>query len=214
MVISWYGQACFKIQSGDLVVIIDPFAREIGLTPPRFRSDIALITHDHPDHANVDTLTGDPFLIRGPGEYEIKDAYIYGIRTYHDTVEGAERGLNTAYRIELEGIKLLHMGDFGEDKIRDETLEQIGTVDILMIPTGGTYTINAEKAANITKQIDPRIVIPMHYKIPGLKAPLEGVEMFLKEMGARDAQPQDKLTLKKKDIAEPEKTSVVILKTM
>jgi L-ascorbate metabolism protein UlaG (beta-lactamase superfamily) len=212
MVITWYGQACFKIQSGDLVIAIDPFAKEIGLTPPRFRADLALVTHSHYDHSNTASLAGDPFVVSGPGEYEVKGAVIRGIQTVHDRVLGKERGLNTAYRLEVEGIALVHMGDFGEERAREETLELLGDVDVLFVPVGGTYTIDAQDAARVTKQIEPAFVVPMHYKLPGVKADLAGVEPFLKEMGSAKAEPAEKLVLKKKDIPEESRITVVVLK--
>ncbi len=212
MVISWLGQSCFKLQSGDLVIVIDPFSKEIGLTPPRFRSDLVLVTHPHYDHSNAESLTGEPFLISGPGEYEVKGVYVRGIQTYHDKTQGKERGLNTIYIIEAEDMRILHLGDFGEEKMRDETLDSAGDTDILMVPVGGKYTIDGEEAAAVVKQIEPRFVIPMHYKIPGLKAALEGPEQFLKEMGAAKQVPQEKFSVKKKDIGEEEKTEVVLLR--
>lgn len=211
MVITWLGQACFKLQSGDLAIVIDPFAKEIGLTPPRFRSDLVLVTHSHYDHSNSESLAGDPFVISGPGEYEVKGVYIKGIETFHDEVEGKERGMNTLYKIEVEGLQIAHLGDFGEKEMRDETLEALGDIDILMIPVGGVYTIDAERAAKIVKQIGPHIAIPMHYKIPGLKINLGGVDPFLKEVGTK-SDLQEKLTIKKKDIPEEGKTQVVVLK--
>lgn len=212
MVITWYGQACFKIQSGDLVIAIDPFGKEIGFTPPRFKADVAVVTHGHFDHANLETLGGEPFAITGPGEYETKGVVVRGVETFHDAAGGRERGLNTIYKIEVEGLKLLHLGDFGEEKLREETLEEIGDVDILFIPVGGTYTIEGDAAARITRQIEPAIVIPMHYKLPGVKANLAGPEQFLKEMGVKDAVAQEKLAIKKKDIPEEGKTAVVLMK--
>ena len=212
MVITWYGQACFKIQSGDLVIAIDPFAKEIGLTPPRFRADVVLVTHSHYDHSNIETLGGTPFAITGPGEYEVKGALIRGIQTFHDRVRGLERGLNTIYRLEIEGITLAHLGDFGEERLREETLEALGDIDVLLIPVGGTYTIDAADAARVTKQIEPAFAVPMHYKLPVVKANLTGVEPFLKEMGVSKTEAVEKLTLKKKDIPEEAKTAVVVLK--
>ncbi|MFY9463327.1 MAG: MBL fold metallo-hydrolase [Candidatus Sungiibacteriota bacterium] len=211
MVITWYGQACFKIQSGDLVIAIDPFDKEIGFTPPRFRADVAMVTHGHHDHANLESLGGEPFAITGPGEYEVKGVLVRGIETFHDAARGRERGLNTIYVIEVEGVRILHMGDFGEEKMREETLEAIGDIDILMIPVGGVYTIEGDAAAKIARQIESSIVIPMHYKIPGLKVPLQGSEQFLKEMGVKDPGAQEKLTIKKKDIPEDGKTAVVVV---
>lgn len=212
MVIQWYGQACFKIQSGDLVVAVDPFSKEIGLTAPRFRANLVLVTHAHYDHANAESIAGDPFVIKGPGEYEVQSVQVEGIQTFHDTVSGKERGLNTMYKIKMEGITILHMGDFGESVMRDETVEQVGDVDIIMMPVGGTYTIAASEAAKIVTQIEPRIVIPMHYHIPGLKVKLDEVGAFLKEMGASGAGAEDRLTLKKKDIPEDGHTKVIVLK--
>ncbi len=212
MVITWLGQACFKIQSGDLTVVIDPYSKDIGLTPPRFKADVVLVTHDHHDHSNAESLTGEPMVIKGPGEYEAKDVYVLGLETYHDEVQGKERGLNTIYKIEIEGMRIAHLGDFGEKEIRDETLEDLGDVDILLIPVGGKYTIDGEGAAKLVKKIEPKIVIPMHYKIPGLKLNLDGVEDFLKEIGAGKAESEDRLTVKKKDLGEDEKIKVVVLK--
>lgn len=212
MVITWLGQACFKLQSGDLTVVIDPYSKEIGLTPPRFKADAVLVTHDHYDHSNAESLTGDPVVIKGPGEYEVKDVYVRGIQTFHDEVQGKERGMNTVYKIEIEGMQIAHMGDFGEKEVRDETLESLGDVDILLIPVGGKYTIDAETAAKAVKKIEPKIAIPMHYKIPGLKINLDGVEDFLKEIGATKVEAQEKLTIKKKDLEEDEKTRVVLMK--
>jgi len=210
MIITWLGQSCFKIQSGELVIVIDPFSKDIGLTPPRFRADLVLVTHGHNDHSNVEALGGEPFLISGPGEYEVKEVFVQGIETFHDKTRGEERGLNTIYKIAIEDLNILHFGDFGEGEIRDETLEEIDEVDILLIPVGGKYTIDAKEAVKIVKQIEPRLVIPMHYKIPGLKLDLEGVERFLKEIESK-AEPREKLVIKKKDIGEEEKTEVVVL---
>ena len=212
MVIQWYGQSCFKIQSGEVVVAIDPFDKEIGLTPPRFRADVVLVTHAHADHAHVESLGGEPFVISGPGEYEIHTMYIHGIDTFHDQLRGKERGKNTIFKIEMEDIRILHMGDFGEEEMRDETLEAVGEVDVLMIPVGGTYTIDAEAAARIINQIEPRFAIPMHYKIPGIKPNLADLSGFLKEMGVPSQAAEEKLSLKKKDFATSETTAIRVLK--
>ena len=152
MVIQWYGQSCFKIQSGDLTLVVDPYSKEIGLTPPRFRADAVLVTHGHFDHSNSESLTGEPFLISGPGEFEVRGVYIFGMETFHDEAEGRERGMNTVYKIKMEDIRILHLGDFGEKELRNETLEKIGDVDVLLVPVGGKYTIDAEAAAQVVKQ--------------------------------------------------------------
>lgn len=214
MVINWYGQSCFKLQSGELVVVIDPYGKELGLTPPRFRADLALVTHGHFDHAYTESLSGNPFVISGPGEFEVKDISVIGIESFHDDERGKKRGSNTIYKIVMEEIRVVHMGDFGEEKLRDETLEQIGDVDILFIPVGGIYTIDASGAAKIIKQIEPRFVIPMHYKIPGLKVTLNSVDTFLKEMGAGKLETRDKFSVKQNNIGENEKTEIIVLNTV
>lgn len=211
MVITWYGQSCFKIQSGETVLFTDPFCKEIGLTPPRGAANIVTVSHQHRDHNNYDALTGDPLIINGPGEFETKGISIKGIFSFHDNKEGKERGTNTIYVIEVEGIKICHLGDLGEEKLNDEQVEEINGVDILMIPVGGAFTINGEDAVEIINQIEPRLVIPMHYKIPGLAVKMDGVDVFLKEMGISKKEAVDKLTMKKKDLPQ-EGMEVVVMK--
>lgn len=213
MIITWYGQSCFKVQSGQDTVVIDPFDKSIGLTPPKFEAQLVLSTHEHPDHNNISTIKGDYFVIDGPGEYEYKGIRVNGIRSYHDNEEGKERGLNTIYVIRFEDILLAHLGDLGQEKLNETQIETIGDVDILMVPVGGNFTIDGEKALDIINQIEPRIAIPMHYKVKGLKPKLESVDGFLKAIGKTDLSPEEKLTIKKKDLPDPEaKTEIVLLK--
>ena len=169
MKITWHGQSCFKIAIKDVTLVTDPFGKDIGLKPPHFEADIVTVSHDHHDHNNVSALRGTPFVVDGPGEYELKGVAISGISSFHDNKEGQERGKNTIFIIEAEEMRICHLGDLGEKKLTDNQLEEIGDIDILMIPVGGVYTIDSEEAAGIISQIEPRIVIPMHYKIPGLK---------------------------------------------
>ncbi|MBI2055174.1 MAG: MBL fold metallo-hydrolase [Candidatus Sungbacteria bacterium] len=216
MVISWYGQSCFKIQSGELVLVSDPYHKDIGLTPPRFKADILVVTHEHLDHNNIETIPtageiGGAFVVRGPGEYEVKNVAITGIPTFHDDKKGKERGPNTCYVIEMEDIRIGHLGDFGEAEIRPETLEALGEIDILLVPVGGTYTIDAEVAAEVVNAIEPKIVIPMHYAISGIKAKLAGVGMFLKEMGIKNGEEMDRLTIKKKDLIDDNKSAKTVV---
>lgn len=216
MHIIWHGQACFQIiaslaKGEQISICIDPFSKEIGLRPPSFNADIVLVTHNHFDHNNYSSLRGDAFLINGPGEYERKGIFIQGILSWHDNKQGSERGLNTIYTIELENMRLCHLGDLGQKELTEKQVSQIGEVDILMIPVGGTYTINGIEAAKIISQIEPLLVIPMHYAIPGLKVKLDSVDKFLKAMGLKSVQAQPKLLIKKKDLIG-EETKVVVLK--
>jgi len=202
MTITWYGHSCFKItnQGGHLTIITDPFDKKIGLTPPRGNADIVTVSHDHFDHNNIKAISGDPFIIETPGEYEVKDIRVLGISGYHDKIKGKEKGSNIIYLIKVDGIRICHLGDFGQEKLNNKQLELINSADILIIPVGGVYTINAKEAVKIIKQIEPTIVIPMHYKLPNLTEKLADVKDFLKEIGSNGQIAVDKLTLKKKDL--------------
>lgn len=190
MNITWYGQSCFRIENKDVRIVIDPFSKEIGLKTPRLNENIVLVTHDHDDHNNAKDLAPETFLINGPGEYEKSGVQVVGLLSYHDNSEGSERGLNTIYVIKVEDIKLCHLGDLGQHELTDEQIEIIGGVDILMIPVGGVYTIDGKEASAIVKQIEPKIIIPMHYKVPGLTIKLDGPEEFLKEVGIKPEEAE------------------------
>ncbi len=199
--IQWAGQSCFSISvsnskdhSADIV--IDPFDESYGLKPPKFSADITLVTHEHKDHNNVKALKGGAFVINGPGEYEVKGVFVQGISSFHDDEEGKKRGQNTIYVFEAEGIRFCHLGDFGEKQLSDEQLEKIDSVDVLMIPVGGTYTIDSQGAQKVISQIEPLVAIPMHYALPNLNIKLDSVDKFLKTMGKNKIEPVDKFTVK------------------
>jgi L-ascorbate metabolism protein UlaG (beta-lactamase superfamily) len=213
MTIQWYGQSCFKISStgGHLTLITDPFDKSVGLSPPRVSADIVTVSHDHFDHNNIKAISGDPFLVNSPGEYEVKGIKIIGVSSFHDENKGEERGQNTIYLIEMDGLKLCHLGDFGEEKLTPNQLEALNSVDILFMPVGGVFTIDAAKAGKIAKQVEPAIIIPMHYKIKGLQIDLEKVDRFVKEMGEEEKKPVNKFTIKKKDLSG-KKMELVVMK--
>lgn len=216
MIITWYGQSCFKIQtrnSGEeVVVFIDPFDKSIGLRPPFGQGDVVLTTHSHADHNNVLTIKGNPFIIDGPGEYEKKGIEIRGVLAFHDVKEGKEKGVVTIFVIESEDMRICHLGDLGQKELSDEQLEKLGEVDILMVPVGGGSTLSGEQASKIINQIEPRMVVPMHYKIPGLSLKIDSVDGFLKAMGEDKITPQDKIVIKKKELPEDDEATVVVMK--
>ena len=212
MVISWYGQACFKLQSGSQTLIIDPFDKKIGLKPPAVEAQMVLVTHDHYDHNNVEAIKGEPFIADGPGEYEYQGIRVKGIRSFHDDKKGAERGLNTIYVVRMEGLRIVHLGDLGQNELTDKQVEEIGSADVLMVPVGGVYTVSGSEAPGIVNQVEPRIAIPMHYALPGLSVQLDSVDVFLKEIGVKDLEPQDKITVKKTSAGEDARTEVVLMK--
>ncbi len=210
MRITWHGHSCFKIVTKNTVIVTDPFSKDIGLKPIRCEADIVTVSHDHYDHNNTSSLRGSPFIINGPGEYEFKGVAIRGINSFHDEKEGKDRGLNTLFVMGSEGIRICHLGDLGQKELTNEQIELLGEIDILMIPVGGIYTIGSEKAIKIINQIEPRIVIPMHYKIPKLTIKLQGIDAFLKELGT-EKQVVDQLMVKKKDLSK-EEMEVIVMK--
>ncbi|MBI4359240.1 MAG: MBL fold metallo-hydrolase [Candidatus Nealsonbacteria bacterium] len=215
MQIIWRGQSFFQILTVPLKDVsvslaIDPFSENLGLRVPQVSADILLITHDHSDHNNVKAVQGSPFLIDGPGEYEIKDVSIQGIPAFHDKSLGKERGRVTIYTIESEGLKVCHLADFGQKELFAEQIEDIGEVDILLIPVGGDYTIGSQEASKIIGQIEPKIVIPMHYQLPKLKVKLESLDKFLRALGEKASEPLPKLTIKEKDLPEEGMKTIIL----
>jgi L-ascorbate metabolism protein UlaG (beta-lactamase superfamily) len=212
MEIKYFGHSCFLLRDKNATLLIDPFSPEVGLKLPRIDTDIVTVTHDHYDHNNTGIVQAkmreEPFIIKGPGEYEVSGVSIFGVATYHDNSLGKERGRNTIYIIIMDGIRLAHLGDLGH-VLTDEQLEEVNGVDILFIPTGGIYTLDAKEAVEVIGQIEPRVVIPMHYQLPGLKIKLNPVEDFLKEMGLKEIKPLDKLVVSRERL--PEEREVVVL---
>lgn len=215
MQIIWHGQSCFQIISSQgknnhVNIVIDPYSEDIGLKVPKLEADILLVSHGHHDHNNVKAVGGNPFLVSGPGEYEIKEVFIQGIPAFHDSSSGKERGTNTIYTIEAEELRICHLGDLGQKELTPEQIDKIGQVDILMIPVGGVYTISAKEAVKIMSQIEPNIIIPMHYQLPKLKLKLDGLDKFLKTMGIKKLDSLPKLSIKKKDVL-PEEAKIIVL---
>lgn len=213
MEIRWFGQACFLVKSKDGSLVIDPFSEEIGLKLPKLSADIVLVTHQHPDHNNVSAVLPEkkekPFVISGPGEYEISGITIWGLASFHDKSEGAERGTNTIYKIRAEEMNLCHLGDLGHI-LSDNQLESIGEVDILFVPVGGVYTIDGKEAVEVIGQIEPKIVIPMHYQIPGLASNLGSLDSFARQEGVVDLEAKDFLKISKNDLPSEERETVIL----
>ena len=204
MEITYLGQSCFKIQDKNTTLITDPYNSELGLKPLHgLKADIITVSHDHGDHNNVSAVSGVdekvPLIISTPGEYEIQNVFIYGIPCFHDKEQGKQRGVNTVYLIKMSEIPVAHLGDLGHI-LSDEQLEKIEKVDILLIPIGGVSTIDAKEAKQIINQIEPKIVIPMHYQVPGAKEDLDGIDKFYLEMGVKQLDPVSKLKISKKDL--------------
>lgn len=212
MEITYYGHSCFKIKGKEVSLVIDPFdSQKFGRPLPTLEADALLITHDHFDHNFLGAVKNYRVLINAPGEYEVGGVNIMGILTYHDEEKGLKRGKNTMYYIEGEGVSILHCGDLGH-LLDDDTLQQFGDVTALLVPVGGVYTIDAEKAAKVISSIEPSFVVPMHYRLEGSNLKEIGtLEQFLDEMGVdyQTLKPQPSLKLKEGD--NELETQVVVL---
>lgn len=206
------GHSSFKIKGKTATIVTDPFDQGmVGLSFRKTESDIVTVSHEHKDHNAVINVDGNPYIVRGPGEYEIKGVHIVGVSVFHDQKMGAEKGKNVMYQFIVDGVTLVHLGDLGH-KLTTDQAKEIGTCDILFIPVGGYFTIGADIASEVAAQFEPRIIIPMHYKEHGLNPDfdvLSGVDKFLKEMGKEEAAPQPKLSVTKDKL--PEETEVVVL---
>lgn len=212
MNIIWHGQSCFQIVSsqsknGQSNILIDPFDESLGLKVPKLEADLLLLTNKDYEHSGAKNVSGDPFVIDGPGEYETKEIFVLGIPA---VASEKDKSIGTIYTIETEEIKICHLGFCNQKELTDDQVEKIGETDILMIPVGGDSVISAKEAMKIMSQIEPKITIPMCYQIPKLKAKLEGVDKFLKTMGIKKAETLDKLSIKKKNISSDEAKIIIL----
>lgn len=208
MDITWLGHSCFRIKGSQAVIITDPFPPDLGYNLGKPTANIVTVSHGHPSHSYVKGIGGEPHFITGPGEYEISNVLIIGIDTYHDAVKGQARGKNTAYLMEIDGVAVCHLGDIGH-VLGDEQVEEMGNVDVLLLPVGGVSTINAAMAAEVIRKLEPKVVIPMHYKTPQTSRELDTVDDFLKEMGQEQIEPRPKLSVSKSNL--PAGTQVYVL---
>lgn len=199
MEINWLGHSCFKLKGKQATLITDPYSSETGYSLGKQTADVVTVSHRHPGHSYIEGIGGNPRAITGPGEYEISDLLIIGIATYHDSNKGKERGKNTIYLVEMDEVTICHLGDLGS-LLTEGQVEELGNIDILLLPVGGVSTIGAVQAAAVTRQLEPKIVIPMHYGTPALSRELDPVDKFLKEIGAHDITPQAKLNITKANL--------------
>ena len=188
MKIEWLGHSCFLITAKNgLRVITDPYnvGGGIGYAPIRETADVVLVSHDHGDHNNVSAVQGKPEVIRGIGARNVRGIEFRGVGAFHDASGGKQRGFNTVFCFAVDDVRLCHLGDLGH-VLSDAEVEQIGVVDVLFIPVGGFYTVDASTAKQVCDQLRPKVVIPMHFKTAKCGYPIAGVEDFLK--GKKDVR--------------------------
>jgi len=199
MIIQWFGHSYFRIDSKNKIIAVDPYSKSTtGLKPPRFKCDILLITRQQGNHNNKSVIMGDPLILEGPGEIETKGIFI----------EGIAQKSNTIYLIKSEGVILCHLGNLEKKNLKEELLEKVANVDILLVPIGGHDTINYEEAISLINQIEPKIIIPMHYALPNLKIKLDSLDKFLKAI-SKKPEVSDKLVIRKNNL--PGETKLMVL---
>ena len=207
MEISWLGHSCFQLRGKNVTLITDPFSPQLGHSLGKISAPIVTISHNHPGHNFAGGVDGEPRIVRGPGEYEISDVLITGVASYHDNKHGQELGRNTIYIIHIDDLIICHLGDLGHI-LQEEQLEEVADADMLLVPIGRQHTINAAQAAEVISQVEPHIVIPMHYSPPIGDVP-NPLDKFCREMGIEAINPQPKLSITRS--ALPAETQVVIL---
>ena len=208
MDITYLGHSSFRMRSKSTYVVTDPYdSSKVGLKMSKVTANIVTISHDHFDHNYLDNVKDYKRVVKGPGEYEIMDVSILGYASYHDGKKGKERGKNTIYVFETEGLRVCHLGDLGHT-LKDKAIEKIGDIDVLMIPVGGGYTIGSSEALEIVRAIEPNIVIPMHYFQDGMKkdsfGKLKTADEFVKASNL-NVEKTNKLVVRLSDVEEGHK---------
>ena len=208
MDINWLGHSCFRIRGRTATIITDPYSPDYGYSLNKPTARIVTVSHEHPGHSYLDGVSGDFKSVRGPGEYEISGVLIVAVPTYHDDERGAKRGKNTVYVMDVDEVSVCHAGDLGHVLSSDQ-VEAIGNVDVLLVPVGGVSTINAAAATEVVRQLEPKAIIPMHYKTDVLDRGLAPVNEFLREMGLKEVVSQPKLTVTRANL--PQSPQVFLL---
>jgi L-ascorbate metabolism protein UlaG (beta-lactamase superfamily) len=200
--IRWHGHSCFGI-TNEITLVTDPHdGKSIGIHAPNVTGDIVLVSHDHYDHNSVKSVEKEGSkVITDTRKRNIANVEIKGIESFHDECRGEKRGSNIIYKFTMEDITFCHMGDLGHD-LDEDTVQKIGDVDILFIPIGGTFTLDAKQAWRIIKKVKPRIAVPMHYKIGGLSLPITGIEPFLEESNYEILKVGNEIDIEKEDLPE------------
>jgi L-ascorbate metabolism protein UlaG (beta-lactamase superfamily) len=213
--ITWLGHACFRLRGRDVSILTDPYAGDDwGYPPLATGADLVTVSNEHPHHAGLSGVSGTPRVLRGPGEYEIGGALIWGVRTpRRSSQDGLTSTRNTAYVIQLEELTICHLGDLAEGSLSAEQLTRLKDSAVLLVPIGGHCTINAAQAAQVIAQIEPKLIVPMHYATDETRGRMEldDISRFCREMGASDAAPRPRLSVTATSL--PNEPTVVLLES-
>lgn len=211
MEILWYGHACFRLKDRNVTVVTDPYDKTLGLVLPRPKADIVTVSHPTPHHNYLEGVKGEFKVIEGPGEYEIGGVFITGIdltSPIKDDKTPSVEAKNNVFVIYMDNIAVCHLGDLKHVPSQSQ-VEDMGSIDVLMVPVGGYNALNAAQAAEVISLIEPYVVIPMHYRLPDVQVKLDPVDKFLKEMGI--TKPEIVTNLKLAKTGLPEETQVVLM---
>jgi L-ascorbate metabolism protein UlaG (beta-lactamase superfamily) len=212
--LSWLGHACFRLRGRDVTILTDPYeGSDWGYPPLALSANVVTISNDHPHHAGLSGIDGKPRVLRGPGEYEIGGALLWGVRTHRRAESSNPAGTlrNTAFVIQLEELTVCHLGDLADAPLNAEELARVKDADVLLIPVGGNCTINATQAAAVVAQVEPKLIVPMHYATDETRGhvALDEIERFCKELGATEATPRARLSITPASL--PSEPTVVLL---
>ena len=207
MDIIWLGHSCFRLRSGDVLLVTDPFPDSIGLSMGESEAQIVTVSNRHPNHCYAEGVQGIPQIIEGPGEYDLHGIYVLGLVT--SSAEGdPPEARNTAYRVEMDGVSLLHLGDL-RAPLGTGRIEELVPVDVLFVPVGGGCTLPLGQVVELIQSLDPKLVVPMHYGLPGVAVSLQPIDPLLRELGVRDVQPQARLSVTRSSL--PQGLQVVVM---
>jgi L-ascorbate metabolism protein UlaG (beta-lactamase superfamily) len=206
--ITWLGHACFRLRGRDATLITDPYGRTLGLTLGRQNAEVVTVSHDSPNHSAVEAIGGQPRMVRGPGEYEIGGIMVTGVSTPGERSGGGTWGRNTAYAIEIDDLVVCHLGDLGKT-LNPEQIEALKDPAVLLIPVGGHCTVSSAEVAEVVSQLEPKLVVPMHYALPGIGLDLDPIEPFCREMAVEETKAQPRLSVTRSSL--PDETTVVLL---
>lgn len=212
MVIEWLGHSCFKVTlKNGTIVLLDPYDDHVGYTPQEVEADIVTISHNHPDHSDLSHVTGDYTVVKEPGVHTFGELTIEGIKTWHDTNHGAERGDNICFMLSINGMRLCHLGDLGNVP-GDDFTEKLKGTDILLVPVGGNYTIDACEALRICEMVAPNVIIPMHFKTPATTLDIAPLSDFLEAAGREyDVSHLGKCYLKIDKATLKKRTRIIVM---
>ena len=207
MEITWLGHSCFRLRSNNLAIVTDPFPDSNYMAMGDPQALAVTVSHQHANHNFSEGVEGEPKVLTGPGEYELSGNFIRGVMTSRGESDPSDKR-NTAYLIEMENLKVCHLGDVSS-ALSTRQVEELTPVDVLLLPVGGICTVEIPQAIEIMRNLDPRVIVPMHYQVPGVLVGLMSLDIFLREMGLRDVQPQARLNVTTSTL--PQETQVIVL---